>query len=325
MSSSDPSPSKSAPVSGAHISEIPDAGIANTINGNRVLRKTPKLFDLAHAAIAKGIPGAWKFLSLLQGSILKDSVAAYQFTGLKPVTLYAPLFRRESSKTYDELERYDALVVDDLVRHLPSGSNAPVWFVDVGADIGLVSSQVIRRVPGLERLFAFEPNDAARPYLEAMLVSAGIDHRVFNAAVAAQSGRGRLQSPSEDPSEHARFIAPDPEGPIAIMAINDLPDPAGKTIILKVDVEGGEEAVIKGALDFLRRADQFIVTFEAHPKVIKRTGHTPDDVLAQLNSIASCSVHLAGDAKVRFQSGKPITEQIPDFENRVHNLICRPI
>lgn len=298
----------------------------NEIDGNKVCNNPPVLFQLAQFGIRYNIKGAWRALSLLQKTTLKNCVAAYNFDGVRPVTLYAPLFRQESSKPKSEFDEYDDFVVGDIVTLLSNRqSTLPIWFVDVGADIGMVSAQTIRQVEGLEKIFAFEPNSAAHPYLKAMLENSAVDFEIFDAAVGNQTTNGRLISPPDDPSEHARFFEPHPAGPIQMVAVDTLPSAKGRTVVLKVDVEGHEYEVMEGAREFLSTADNFIVIFEAHPKVISRTGTPPDEIVSYLNSIAPCTLNIAGHPQTKLDLSKSICDQIPNFENGIYNLICSSI
>lgn len=300
------------------------------IDGNHVVAHPPFLFNAAHFAIRHKIKGGWKLLALLQNTILRGKVAAYRLTPASDLTLYAPLFRPESSKTLSDICQYEIAVINCVVDILSSSDDKragrrDIWLVDAGADIGMVSAQMIKRLPGLERIFGFEPNDSVRPYLTAMLASSGVEFEVFAHALGSVEGPGRMASPPEDQSEHAYYFVPDETGPVTMTRIDSLPDPTGKTVLLKVDVEGGETEVFAGAAKFLARADQFVAMFEAHPKVIDRTGKTPDDIIKQLCSIKPCTLHLAGQPSTQLDPTKPIMAQIPDVENGVHNLVCSSI
>ena len=249
---------------------------------------------------------------------------------VKHHTLYTPLFRPESSKTLADVSNYEIAVVNCIVENLSGKSgneiaDRKIWLVDAGADIGMVSAQMIRRLKTIERVFAFEPNDSVRPYLEAMLASSGLDFQVFAQAVGNAEGNGRMVAPPEDNSEHAYYFEPDDSGPVAMTRIDSLPDPAGKTVLLKVDVEGGETEAFAGAQRFLSRADQFVAMFELHPKVIHRTGKSPDNIINQLRSIKPCSVCVAGLPTQTIDPTKSIMAQIPNVERGVHNIVCSTI
>jgi len=107
--------------------------------------------------------------------------------------------------------------------------------------------------------------------------------------------------------------------------IDTLPKPEGKVVVLKVDVEGSEFEVLKGAEEFLRTADEFIITFEVHPQVIKRTNQQPSTIIQFLNTIRQCKTALVTRPDIIISADKKIEDQIPNFHNGVHNLICSSI
>ncbi|MEL7200139.1 MAG: FkbM family methyltransferase [Pseudomonadota bacterium] len=304
-----------------------DAGVLDP--AYRLVDQPPVLCRLAHRAIAHQVPGAWKFLSLVRETVLQNTVVAHRLSGARPVTLYLPLFRAESCKPLREIDQYERVVLDQLVSLLTGPDQAdgapPLWLVDAGADIGMVSAQLIRRLERLSRVFAFEPNPIVLPFLQASLASSGISHAVLPHAVGAHNATGRLIAPPDDPSEHARFFQTDPEGPIRVQTIDTLPSPAGKQVLLKVDVEGNEADVIEGAAQFLAAAASFVVVFEAHPGVMARTGIRPGAILNRLAAIKPVKAVVAHDPPIPLDTDKAIEPQISGFETRVHNIICHSV
>jgi len=296
-----------------------------TIEGLHILDRPPVAFTVAHRAIAHNVRGAWKALSILQKTVLKRKVVAYPLGGIRNVTLFTPLYRPESSKPIADLDNYESAVIEALSaisKRTRRDGDRKIWLVDAGADIGMISAKIISQIADVEKVFAFEPNATARPFLEAMLASSGLDYTVSENAVGDFEGCGQMISPPEDPSEHARYVAPCADGPICVTQIDTLPSPVGKTVLLKVDVEGSETEVIEGARAFLSAADDYIVAFEAHPGVITRTGKSPDELVNILTEISPCTVCLAGDPERVIDPNKPLMAQIPNFESKVHNLIC---
>jgi len=302
----------------------------NMIFEKNIRQKPPFLFKIAHAGINHNFKGSWKFLKLLQNTILKDQIVAFTLPpanhDLKPVTLFAPIGRPESSKPYEIFEKYEAFIVEDIARILNNRKTKhPICYVDAGADIGMVAAQMLRYIHGLSNIYAFEPNDIARPYLKAMLENHGVNHQVFSSAVGNRNARGQMVSPENDPSDHACFFQESADGPVEMSTISSLIPPTGKSVVIKVDVEGAEYDVIEGAKTFLEQAEDFTISFEAHPLVIERTKIKPDDVVALLEEIRPCKLYLAGHPDVRFDKNKPIQDQIPEYDHHIHNLICTSI
>jgi hypothetical protein len=53
-----------------------------------------------------------------------------------------------------------------------------------------------------------------------------------------------------------------------------------KTLALKIDVEGQEIQLLRGAQALIKNAEKVIILIEVHPEVLERTNHTPDDLFA---------------------------------------------
>jgi len=130
---------------------------------------------------------------------------------------------------------------------------------------------------------AFEPNVDVLPFLSRNLSMLPCPSLLLGHAVGNCVGAGSLVRPATDPSDHARFFVPDPAGSIRVITIDSL----GLTgnMVMKIDVEGGEFAVIEGAVKTIRQAPHCVVSLEAHSGVAQRTGRDPIEYLRLLNSI----------------------------------------
>ncbi len=125
---------------------------------------------------------------------------------------------------------------------------------DVGANIGN-HSVYFGRVLGAGRVLAFEPQPHCFATLRRNLELNGLDPEgAFHCMVGAESGQGGV----------ARFnprnlggtvFAPDAAGGIAMIALDDLLDsPALEGLgFVKIDVEGAQMQVLRGAREVLRR------------------------------------------------------------------------
>jgi FkbM family methyltransferase len=149
-------------------------------------------------------------------------------------------------------------------------------FVDVGAHIGLYAVRAARELGDRGRVLAFEPNPSARAQLEENLA---LNDRsnviVVAAAAAAASGRATLHVPATaDPSfsslEGGRFA----EGaPVEIETETIDTAVAGRALspsVIKIDVEGGELDVLRGAertIDEFRPAVLVEVSERTAPEV----------------------------------------------------------
>lgn len=134
--------------------------------------------------------------------------------------------------------------------HLTRSSTGTV--VDVGANIGNHSVFFARRGA---RVIAIEANPGALRYLEKNVEPHDDLVRVWPVAAGATPGRGRIATGSNEQLGQVTFEL-DPEGPIEVVTLDSIEEAVS---ILKIDVEGGEESVLRGALQLIARTRPVIV------------------------------------------------------------------
>lgn len=128
----------------------------------------------------------------------------------------------------------------------------PEFAVDVGAHVGN-HSIYFGQVLGLRSL-AFEPNPEAFRCLEANVMANGLENfcTTRNAAVGSQRGKTRVASGSMENTGMAT-VNLDPDGPIDMVVLDDELRNEARIDIIKVDVEGWELDVLRGAAQTLTR------------------------------------------------------------------------
>lgn len=280
----------------------------------------PLAFRLARALIRHETPGAWKLMGGLKWLGLLDRVATLELGG--GVSLDAPLWRSGNQWDTPDLLAYDPPLIDDLAeaaQTLPQ----PLVFIDCGADVGEVSVLLAARVR-LDRLIAFEPNAEAFLFLRQNMarLPVGEAHR---AAVADFLGRGELRSPAHDPRDHARFVIQADPGDFPVVTIDSLGLAGDGGLLLKIDVEGGELAVLHGAAASLHAAAGFAVSFEAQRDQVARVGIEPMEVVRFLEAIRPCEVTVSDLPGFRPRRDRPFFAQIPEVKSFGYNLMCRAI
>jgi FkbM family methyltransferase len=138
----------------------------------------------------------------------------------------------------------------------------PTLFLDVGAHGGLYSMWLKQRI-GFDRLVAFEPEPQNYAQLRANLFMNGMARSVETRelAVSDQAGTVSFYSQSQGNRGGSRIDLMDQPDvfaePITVQTarLDDLFSESGQQIVLKIDVEGHEEAVLRGMTRLLAEND----------------------------------------------------------------------
>jgi FkbM family methyltransferase len=130
-------------------------------------------------------------------------------------------------------------------------------FVDVGANIGVYS--VVAAVRGA-RVLAFEPNGGAREMLTANLALNDVADRVqvLSCALADFSGTARFTNDLES-SNHLAIDLKTEGDLVEVRELDALIEPGVTVTIIKIDAEGFDEAVLRGARGALERDRPVII------------------------------------------------------------------
>lgn len=189
-------------------------------------------------------------------------------------------------------------------------------FVDVGAFVGLYTLAVVRRVEKGGQVFAFEPDvlnyELLREHCRINTVSSSVvaENKAVGSKVGQvgfAGGRG-LESRIETEESAAQVVD---------MVTLDSYFGGRKIDILKIDVEGFEQAVLEGAAALL--SDQSrrprAIFIEVHPFAWSISGATSDGLLAllqsrgysisQLDGLPVSEIAAYGEIVARAHQGKP--------------------
>ncbi len=278
----------------------------------RVTDSLPLVLKVAHFLQKKGVRGGCHLEETARAKGWLDVLVRFRLRS--DVKIDIPAY----ADSYDlsEIHDYEHELIE-LVRSRISKSEKPVILLDCGADIGLLSALLVSVCDCIEKVIAFEPNPRSFHQLESNLKLLPVDANAKNVAVANFSGKGALQYPEHDSSDHAAFIAPSEDGDISVIKIDELELPTGRRILCKIDVEGGELAVVEGALKTLASSSEFAVVFEAHREQVNRAGIDPLEVLSLLDSIKKCEIIVAEVPGRVIDFSHPFFEQFPD---RIYNI-----
>lgn len=235
-----------------------------------------------------------------------------------------PVYDRMLSASFAErgLERVingtDRIVLSPLSRHFVSETYEPeVWrvimshirirdtVVEVGASIGIYTLALASRVGVDGRVVAFEPDPASATELETNIAVNGWQNRVAVMRAAVGDGCGQVQFAAARGMES--HIAIDSDAGSSTQAISvplvtlDSAFPDTPVNLLKIDVEGFEEPVLRGAqhllADPMRRPRAIVV--EVHPFAWEAVGTTSDSILESLTRNRYRVASLAGEPVAR--------------------------
>jgi FkbM family methyltransferase len=199
-----------------------------------------------------------------------------------------PQWRGVSKLLYTFREDYEPELAL-LDRLLPPGG----VFIDCGASIGIYSLVASRVVGAQGCVISFEPGSAAAEALEHNLKLNGIENvRLFHAAASDRCGRTLLRHES-DPGRNSLVSAmTTPKAPgcsrplastsshleeIEATSLDDTLEACALTRLdmIKMDVEGAEELVLRGADRTIQRFWPHVI-FEVNPKAAGRLGLDAD-------------------------------------------------
>ncbi len=290
-----------------------------TSTTRRLLSQPPWHFRLAKHLIRARRRGAYRLIELAEWLGCLSCDVRYELA--RGVGIDVPLDRRPNQWALPDLLEYETALVNEFVL-AGAEMSAPVRWVDVGADIGAMSALVISRTPQVTDAWAFEPNQRPFDYLERNVKRLPIPATARRCAIGERSGRGDLRNSATDDSDHAMFLVPDETGKLEVVRLDDLFAWNDGSLLLKIDVEGGELAVLRGGENLLRRLPNWCVSLEAHRDVSRRTGLDPSSLVRWLSDLRPVTVHIAERPELVIDWRRDYFAQVP-AELKIANVVCR--
>jgi FkbM family methyltransferase len=194
----------------------------------------------------------------------------------------------------------------DEIRYLRTLLKAGDTVIDAGAHIGFFTMQIAAMVGPAGKVYAFEPFGPNAELLEQSVVENRFSDRVVfqQAALGSASGTATLTFPVETLNSGGAYLLRDGTLPLAgnlrksvpLVALDDVALRRPVRLI-KMDVEGAEPQVIRGAARLLKE-DRPIILSELHPTQLERaSGVGANEFLAEVRAFGYRAHLLQGSAE----------------------------
>lgn len=191
------------------------------------------------------------------------------------------------------LNLYERGLRRQMMRLLPRGG----CVVDVGANVGFWAVQCAQAVGPDGHVYAFEPNPWA---IKRLLHNVRLNQRlqplgeveVIGSAVGDREGWAELMA--SDLAAHASQASLYPPDAVketttlqkVAVSVTRLDDVVKRHVhLLKIDVEGHEMAVLRGAERLFRASPPDYLVVEIHPSNLARAGDTGDGLVDRLHAL----------------------------------------
>ena len=191
----------------------------------------------------------------------------------------------------------DTILVSTKFRNIHTSYEPRVWqflmsslresdtVIDVGAHIGLYTISIAKRLGDTGRVIAFEPDKKNYQNLKEHIRINHLEHKVqaINAACGLKSER--LMFISDNFISHIAMASDTiSEGEsVEVIALDDA-FASDRIDLLKIDVEGYEEFVLRGAVSLLNDSNRKprMIFIEIHPYAWQELGTTSESLLSLL-------------------------------------------
>ncbi len=187
-----------------------------------------------------------------------------------------------------------------LERMLPLGG----VFVDIGANIGLMTVLAARLVGAQGRVIAFEPNPVARAILQRNLkLNEATQVEVSPLAIGSVPSRSTLYEGVGSNRGRATLIQPSGAGAgaeVEVVRLSDVIDARDRVDLVKMDIEGFELEALKGMAEICARSEPPMLIVECSGGRQNSFGRGSDPIFD----------HLIGLGKYRLFRGRAGKERV---------------
>ena len=226
--------------------------------------------------------------------------------------LYWPSLVRKNR--LPDYERHQIAAFAEAIDRLGSG----VTLLDCGADVGLFTRLLLRRTHRIASVIAIEPNPRSHFILSCNLRGLHVPAKAILGAVSDLDGWATLHAADYNEGDHARFITPG-TGDTRVVHLDGLGLPRDCPIALKIDVEGEELNVIRGARETLTTVPAFAVQIEANVDVVRRTSVDPGMIVKAIQEVRPVSLTVIHDHRgvvgTSLDTSRPFFSQYPGLQS----------
>ncbi len=188
------------------------------------------------------------------------------------------------------LRVYERSEIEFFLKHCRGN----VTFVDVGANVGLYTALAMHTLSEHGRVVAIEPRPKTFPLLERNIAAnrraAGPRVDAFCLAAAAEAGRRTLFQNPDNKADNRVYESHDfawEVTEVPARPLDDLLTDEGIQAIhvLKMDVQGFEQMVVRGMQRTLRRSSRIVLLSEFWPKGLREAGGDAHAYLKELTDL----------------------------------------
>lgn len=163
-------------------------------------------------------------------------------------------------------------------------------FVDVGANVGLHTIAAARAMHGVGKIVAFEPFEGTKRLLEKTVWINGFSDivKIHQAAVSWRSGDEDFFLGATSGHHSLLFsggLDGSPSVRVSTVKLDDVIDKDEAVSLLKIDVEGAELDVVKGAAELIKTNRDLALIMEFGASHLEHSGHSPHEWISALTDL----------------------------------------
>ncbi|MCG8669883.1 MAG: FkbM family methyltransferase [Pseudomonadales bacterium] len=282
-----------------------------------VVEQTPPVtFMLTKWLQNIGVRGGHRLEQMCIESDMWNSYSRFELS--EKVFIDIPLWKRPYDKAF--MLNYESMPIAAVSDAMNSCDEQFLMF-DCGADIGMFTALLAAQTDRISEAIGFEPNKESFGDLWHNYSLLPFKAFAMDKAVSNFYGNADLAFPDFDGHDHAAFITPSDHGDIKAVTVDSFNLFNLPGLFLKIDVEGEELNVIRGARKTIETAQNALILFEAHPKQSDRVAVDPCDIIKELLTIHPFDYQITEAPDTQLDLDKPFFSQTEKIDRRVFNIL----